>query len=262
VPARARSARSTPPEGGPDGGYTIDDLAARSGVPSRTIRFYQAKHLLAAPRRRGRGGVYDETHLERLELIGRLQDRGLSLRVIRDLLERGAAPGLSIDDWLGLSEELGAPWSEDQPRWIEKKELEQLLGKRPSGTLGSLLRIGAVEREEGGGQRFRVPSSGLLHVALRLLDAGIDLETAGRMADIVRRHLTAAVAELLASLSERAGRGFGRRGTAADLGGAIEGLRPVAADAVRLIFAQELERELQDFLRRGGRASPRKTRRR
>ena len=32
------------------GEYTIDELAARSGVPSRTIRFYQAKGVLPPPR--------------------------------------------------------------------------------------------------------------------------------------------------------------------------------------------------------------------
>ena len=49
--------------------YTIDQLAAHTGVPSRTIRFYQSRGALPAPVRRGRKAYYGPTHVERLELI-------------------------------------------------------------------------------------------------------------------------------------------------------------------------------------------------
>jgi DNA-binding transcriptional MerR regulator len=254
---------STRPPGSPRAEYSIDELAARSNVPSRTIRFYRSQGLLPASRRRGRSAVYGEQHVERLELIARLRDRGLNLRTIRDLLERGPAPGVSIDDWLGIQDRLGAPWSEDRPRVVDEPELEDLLGERPAGTLAELIRIGAVQREKSSPGHYRMPSPGLLAVTLRLLDAGIDLETAGTAAAAVRRHLARAVVEVLDALSRRAGRGFGRRGTAGDLARAIEGIRPVAADAVRLIFVQELERGLRGFIERGGRpAARRKGRRR
>ena len=64
--------------------YTIDQLAALTGVPSRTIRFYQSKGALPAPVRRGRKAYYGSSHVERLELIARLQDRGLQIRAIRN----------------------------------------------------------------------------------------------------------------------------------------------------------------------------------
>ncbi|MFA9411238.1 MAG: helix-turn-helix domain-containing protein, partial [Deltaproteobacteria bacterium] len=68
--------------------YTIDQLAAHTGVPSRTIRFYQSKGALPAPVRRGRKAYYDARHVERLGLIARLQDRGLQIRAIRNLLDQ------------------------------------------------------------------------------------------------------------------------------------------------------------------------------
>jgi DNA-binding transcriptional MerR regulator len=254
---------STRRAGSPGAEYSIDELVARTGVSSRTIRFYQGKGLIAPPRRRGRTGVYGEHHVERLELIARLQDRGLNLRTIRDLLERGPAPGLSIDDWLGIRDRLGAPWSEDRPRSVDASELEALLGKRPAGTLAGLIRIGALQRDTASGpESYRIPSPGLLAVTLRLLDAGIDLETAGEAATTSRRHLARAVEEILDGLSRRAGRGFGRRGTPEDLAKAIEGIRPVAADAIRLIFVNELEQGLRAFIERGGRPSARRKRRR
>ena len=37
------------PDRDPAAQYTIDQLAAKTGVPSRTIRFYQAKGVLPPP---------------------------------------------------------------------------------------------------------------------------------------------------------------------------------------------------------------------
>jgi len=48
----------------------VDQLAARAGLPVRTIREYQTTGLLPGPERRGRVGIYGPTHLARLALIG------------------------------------------------------------------------------------------------------------------------------------------------------------------------------------------------
>jgi DNA-binding transcriptional MerR regulator len=69
---------------------SIDQLAARSGVPSRTIRQYQTAGLLPPPERKGRIGVYLPHHLERLSAIGRLQERGYSLAGMLDLFQAWA----------------------------------------------------------------------------------------------------------------------------------------------------------------------------
>ncbi|WP_280443178.1 MerR family transcriptional regulator [Nocardia brasiliensis] len=94
---------------------TVEELAARAGVPTSTVRMYQSKGLLHAPRRAGRTARYDSSHLQRLELVQRLQDRGFSLTSITELLtarEQGATvadllalPG-GPEDWvpLGLRE--------------------------------------------------------------------------------------------------------------------------------------------------------------
>ena len=74
-------------EGDADVQYTIDELASESGVPSRTIRFYQSKGTLPPPKRRGRVAYYSAGHLDRLHVISELQDRGLRLDAIRDALD-------------------------------------------------------------------------------------------------------------------------------------------------------------------------------
>src|SRR5687768_4069868 len=99
---------------------TIDELAARTGVPTRTIREYQTLGLVPAPERRGRVGMYRSAHVHRLELIGRLQDRGYSLAGIGDLLTSWQE-GHELTDVLGVEpdelvhiDEPGAPATVDQ----------------------------------------------------------------------------------------------------------------------------------------------------
>src|ERR1700728_2599145 len=82
-PRSADSPRSAAPPGAADApAHTIDDLAALTRVPSRTIRFYQAKGVLPRPELRGRVAYYGPAHVQRLELIASLQDRGLRIDAI------------------------------------------------------------------------------------------------------------------------------------------------------------------------------------
>jgi DNA-binding transcriptional MerR regulator len=69
--------------------YTIEDLTERTGFSRRTIRYYIQESLLEPPAGRGRGGFYFDSHLSRLLEIRSLQDRGLRLTAIREVLGRG-----------------------------------------------------------------------------------------------------------------------------------------------------------------------------
>src|SRR5262245_62731832 len=73
----------------------------RSSLPTSTIRMYQTKSLLNAPRRFGRVAKYDQSHLQRLGLVQRLQDRGFSLPAIVELID-ARAKGATVADVLGL----------------------------------------------------------------------------------------------------------------------------------------------------------------
>ena len=52
--------------------------------------------------RKGRVAYYDESHAERLQLVAHMQDRGLSLRAIRDLFQRTEGGQVSVSEWLGV----------------------------------------------------------------------------------------------------------------------------------------------------------------
>ncbi|HZR42014.1 MAG TPA: MerR family transcriptional regulator [Ktedonobacteraceae bacterium] len=72
----------------------IDDLAHLSGVPSRTIRFYNTQGLLPAPIMRGRVAYYTQEHALVLGIIRDLKERqNLPLEVIKQLLEIRAQSG-------------------------------------------------------------------------------------------------------------------------------------------------------------------------
>jgi DNA-binding transcriptional MerR regulator len=78
------------------GGWRIEGVAAAAGLSTRNVRAYQSLGLVPGPRLDGRVGRYDETHLDRLRAIGRLQARGFSLSGIKalfDAFERGDTLG-------------------------------------------------------------------------------------------------------------------------------------------------------------------------
>ena len=66
--------------------YRIEQLARTAGVAVDTIRFYQGKGLLGAPRRQGRVTWYGDAHVERLKRIKELQQQGFTLTVIQRFL--------------------------------------------------------------------------------------------------------------------------------------------------------------------------------
>ena len=227
--------------------YTIDELATATRVPSRTIRFYQSKGALPSPRIRGRVAFYGPEHVERLKLIGTLQDRGLRIKAIRDLLAQADKGELMINEWLGLEQQLQEPWANDRPRVLSERELQDLVGDRP-GAIAELLRLGQVVRR---GDSYLVHSPTLLQVALRLEAAGIDFETGVGASDILRKHLRRATSELTDYFYRRIGEGFGREVSAAELTDAYRALRPLGQEAVRVVFAREMERSLRKLLESG-----------
>jgi DNA-binding transcriptional MerR regulator len=202
---------------------TVDELARRAGLPVRTIREYQTLGVLPSPARRGRVGIYGPSHLRRLGLIGRLQERGYSLAGIRDLLgawrdgaDLGEVLGLAPDDLVHV-EEPGAPATVDQ--------LARVLPGLVPDRLDDLLATGAVEAD--GPDRFCVPSPSLLLLTADALAAGYEpdrvlglVQTIARATDAIAAAAAALVTEpppggdpqRLVALAER-GRGLIAHGT-------------------------------------------------
>lgn len=224
---------------------TIDELAAASRVPSRTIRFYQSRGALQAPEIRGRVAHYGKQHLERLKLIAQLSDRGLRVDAIGDLMKRIDRGEVDLAEWLGVEEEMQAPWASDQPRTVSEAELYALAGNRRPGLISDLTRARIVDRK---GDVFFVASPALLAIAIKLEGVGIDLETAASASKILRKHLGRAVNELVELFVGRVKDGALGITQASKL---FQAFRTVGIDAVRLLFAREMEGELRKLIASG-----------
>src|SRR5262245_25558452 len=174
-----------PSDDASDNQLTIDQLAAETRVPSRTIRFYQSRGALMNPEIRGRVAYYGKQHVERLKLIGQLQDRGLRIDAIGDLMKRIDRGEVDLAEWLGVEEQMQAPWATDQARTVSEAELYEIAGSTRPGLLADLIRAKIVERK---GDVYLIASPALLALGVKLESVGIDLETAASASGILRKH--------------------------------------------------------------------------
>lgn len=94
--------------------YTIGQLAHHAGVTTRTIRYYVSKGLLPVPVTCGRYARYTLSHLQRLQLIRRLQQAFLPLAEIRTRL--ATMTDRDIEQWLTH------PPSSDRPLHVPREK--------------------------------------------------------------------------------------------------------------------------------------------
>jgi DNA-binding transcriptional MerR regulator len=232
-----------------DNTLTIDELAAASRVPSRTIRFYQSRGALMNPEIRGRVAYYGKQHVERLKLIATLQDRGLRIDAIGDLMKRIDRGEVDLAEWLGVEEQMQTPWAPDHTRTVTEAELYQLAGNRRPGLVADLARAKVIERK---GDVFLLGSPALLAVAMKLEAAGVDLDTAAAASDILRKHLSRAVSDLVDLFVDRVKEGHI---SITQSGKLFETLRAVGVESVRVLFARKMEKALRNLAASGKLAS-------
>jgi DNA-binding transcriptional MerR regulator len=147
--------------------YRIEQLARTAGVAVDTIRFYQGKGLLEAPRRDGRVTWYADTHLERLRRIRELQQRGFTLTVIQRFLAGELEPS---DEAL-----VAAVTRPVAPQTLTLTELSERSGVA-APLLVSLQQAGLLVPVEGGDEPL-YPADDLEAIAagMQLIAAGVPL---------------------------------------------------------------------------------------
>lgn len=150
--------------------YRVEELAAVSDLSVDTIRYYQAKGLLAAPRREGRIALYDDDHAERLRTIRALQAKGLSLAVI----------GRVLDGSLGradaeLAAAVAAAQAAGDDDGLTLDEVAERTGV-PTALLRAIERAGLrLGRMVDGVERFGPADVEVVRQGLVLLEAGFPL---------------------------------------------------------------------------------------
>jgi len=88
-------AASAQPEECIEAPMTIGEVARQFGITLRTLRFYEAKRLVA-PQRRGSMRLYRHADRERLSLILTGRRLGFTLTEIKELLDRPGRHGLHL----------------------------------------------------------------------------------------------------------------------------------------------------------------------
>jgi DNA-binding transcriptional MerR regulator len=147
--------------------YRIEQLARSAGVAVDTIRFYQGKGLLEAPRREGRVTWYGEGHLGRLRRIKELQQQGFTLTVIQRFLTGELEPS---DEAL-----VAAVTRPPAPQTLTLSELAERSGVAEP-LLKSLEQVGLLVPVEGGDEPL-YPADDLDAIAagMKLIAAGVPL---------------------------------------------------------------------------------------
>ncbi len=190
----------------------VEQLSVRSGVSVDTVRYYQSKGLLDPPRRQGRVAWYDDGHLERLERIHALQQRGFTLATIVRLVsgDLDAADEALLGELSGLNQPGGevpaggpSPADGAEPGgWGEDTFTIDELAAETGVPLAILKAVEAegllVPRRVGGQERFTAEDVAAARAGLLLLDWGIPLSA---LLDLSRRHHEATQAVALEAVA-------------------------------------------------------------
>jgi len=183
----------------------VAELADAAGVGVDTVRFYQARGLIAPPLRRGRFAIYTGGHLERIRRIRALLESGFSLAQIRRILEPDSLPaargprrrertGPRAEESTSLLASLAERSVGDGT--LSQQELASETGV-PEALVGAAVRSGLLTPIEVHGE-LRFPRSDLdmLAAGLEILGEGLPLE---RLLELASEHATS-----IAALAERA----------------------------------------------------------
>lgn len=113
----------------------IGELAEKTGVPARTIRFYEQTRVLTPPARSAAGyRIYSERSVTELAFVKRAQRLGFSLDEVREILSLGRGGRLPCNRVTALCESHLAG-IDRQLRELHafRKQLEQARRKAKAG---------------------------------------------------------------------------------------------------------------------------------
>jgi DNA-binding transcriptional MerR regulator len=228
---------------------TIDQLAERSGITVRNIRFYAGRGLLPPPRLRGRTGLYGPDHLARLELVSELSALGFTLAAIENHLQK--LPASAGAGELALQRALLTPWVPEQIEDIDHAELERRAGRTlDADHLDVLDGLGVVRRLGEG--RVRLHGPGTLGGGLAVLDSGLPAELWRRAHQVIEQHTTALAEDLMEVFQEEVLQPYRDRGRPADertrLAAALARLKPITVQGVVTAFGRAVNRTIRERL--------------
>ncbi|MGI8678156.1 MAG: MerR family transcriptional regulator [Jatrophihabitans sp.] len=216
------------------GELTVDELAARTGMTVRTVRFYASEGLLPPPERRGRIAYYDARHRMRLELIRTLQEHGYTLAAVERVLAR--IPQDAAPAEYAVQSAVLAPWLPDRSEMLDRATLERRVGRQlDDDQVDFLASVGALEAV---GAAYRT-SPALLGHAVELLQMPVPPTLLAESIELIDRHARA-VADGLSEIFARGIWGPYQRGELEheQVVALLEAMRPLALQGLVSAFTR------------------------
>jgi DNA-binding transcriptional MerR regulator len=227
-----------------DDEFTVDELASRAQMTVRNVRAYASRGLIDAPRLAGRTGYYNREHLQRLQLIRQLIERGFTLGAIEKALE--GTPHSTAGHTLDLMTILDR--SDDaEAEVMARADLAALAGvERDDALIESMMGLGLVEKLEG--DRVRLVEPAVVRAGAAAVTMGLAPETVIALFPVLQTHLRTIadtfVREVVAELIQP----FIDAGFPEDdwerIISLIDGLLPIASQVTLGIFRSEFRRSI------------------
>jgi DNA-binding transcriptional MerR regulator len=238
----------------------------------RNIRAHQSRGLVPPPEVRGRTGYYGDAHVSRIDLIQELQADGFNLESIRKLLE---SAGGSSSEVLDFSRTLRAPFEDEQPEILTEEEFAERWGGPLDPRLMARTEKLGLLRDMGDG-RYEILSPRLQRAGLELAELGVRPDVALEVVSQVRTSARRVARVFIELFLESVWKPFNDAGRPEEdwpkVRDALERLRPLASEALLVIFQQvmsetveevtgrEIQRGLTTSSDRGGRSRRRRSR--
>ena len=221
--------------------FTIEQLAARTGLTVRNIRSHITRGLMPPPHLKGRTGFYGAEHVARLQLVTGLQQQGFNLAAIRKLVAGPAAP--SADETVAFYRTALGPWlTESQEVWDEV-ELAARFGLQPDSELvGRLQVLGVLEPMPDG--RIRVLNPALIRVGQQLATLGYGIEDLLGVLQVLMEHSRSVADAFVQMFLDVQWKDYVAAGMPPEqlpeIQSLIEQLQPLASQAVVAAFQQAM----------------------
>ena len=226
---------------------TIDQLAERSGISVRTIRFYAQRGLLPPPQLRGRTGLYGSDHVARLELVSELSALGFTLAAIEEQLQRLPVSAGAAE--LALHRALLTPWVPEQVEELDRAELDRRAGRAlDAADLATLEGLGIITRLDD--DRVRLHGASTLSGGLAVLDSELPGEFLRQAHELIEQHTSALAEDLMKLFQDEVLQPYRDRGRPADergrLASALSQLKPVTVRGVVTAFGRAVNRTIRE----------------
>lgn len=237
--------------------YSAEELAIKAGTTVRNLRAYRDAGLLAAPERRGRSAVYDDSHLDRLQLISNLIQRGYTLANIGELIA-GQARGVDVAELLGVEAALLEPLPSGMRDDLTGAQLMTLFGVTDEKYIDAAASVGLIEPIDGDvalpERRYRIRKPRAMRAGRDLVEAGIPLDVAIAQSGVIAKHVQPIAHQLVMLVADRllddaeAALAAKDSGDQAAIVGIAQSLRPLAGGVVAEELALAMDEEIRQHL--------------